>query len=131
MVLPVSLATAAACTLLYLVLSLRVIGGRKASSYAIDVEPDPELRTRIRTHANFAEYVPLALVMLAMLELAGISRSLLAVLGLVLVVARLCHAIGMPRPAPNPLRLVGILGTLGVLTAQCVAAVVLLAVWGR
>ncbi|PWG68537.1 hypothetical protein DF186_24935, partial [Enterococcus hirae] len=45
----------------------------------------------VRGHANFAEYVPLALVMLGILELSGTSPLVLHVLGLALLAGRLLH----------------------------------------
>ena len=45
----------------------------------------------IRGHANFAEYVPLALIMLGVLELSGASPYLLHGLGVALLAGRLLH----------------------------------------
>ncbi|MCE2927686.1 MAG: MAPEG family protein [Rickettsiales bacterium] len=47
---------------------------------------------RIRAHANFVEYVPLVLVLMALNELNGASRELLAVFGAALVLGRIFHA---------------------------------------
>lgn len=126
MLLPPTLTTASTLTLVYLFLSLRVIAARKETSYAISAAPDLDLQTRIRTHANFAEYVPLALLLLALLELAGAPRPLLIALGATLFASRVLHAIGMPRPAPNPFRLLGVVGTLTVLLVQSLAGLYLL-----
>jgi uncharacterized protein len=49
----------------------------------------------IRAHANFAEYVPLALLAIVMLEATGHSRYLIHALGVALIVGRLCHAAGL------------------------------------
>jgi uncharacterized membrane protein YecN with MAPEG domain len=45
----------------------------------------------IRGHANFAEYVPLALVMMLVLELGRTSTYVLHALGIGLLVSRLLH----------------------------------------
>jgi uncharacterized membrane protein YecN with MAPEG domain len=45
----------------------------------------------IRGHANFAEYVPLALLLMGMLEVSRFSIYVLHALGIVLLVARLLH----------------------------------------
>ena len=45
----------------------------------------------IRGHGNFAEYVPLALILLAALELNGTSLYVLHGLGLALLIGRLLH----------------------------------------
>lgn len=77
----------------------------------------PQLLVAIRAHANNAEFVPLALVMLLLVELCGGDRTVLHVLGGVLTVARLAHAVGLPRPAPNPFRFAGIALTWAMIVA--------------
>ena len=52
---------------------------------------DPVLLRRIRAHGNFAEYVPIILIMMGMLEFSGARPWLLHVLGATLLVARLLH----------------------------------------
>ena len=77
--------------ILFFVLSLRVSSSRHGVASLGD-GGDARLQRRIRAHGNFAEYVPLILVMLAMLELSRFSTYLLHALGVALVVARLLHA---------------------------------------
>ena len=81
---------AGSLALWFLVLSYRVIGFRR-SGVSLGDGGDPVLQRVIRGHANFAEYVPLALVMLAVLELNGTSVLLLHALGLALLAGRLLH----------------------------------------
>lgn len=52
---------------------------------------DPAFLRVIRAHANFAEYVPLILLMMAMLEWGGIRGWLMHLLGAALLAARLLH----------------------------------------
>jgi uncharacterized membrane protein YecN with MAPEG domain len=61
-----------------------------------------ELERRIRVHANFAEYVPFSLLLLAMAELRGLPKPALHVLCGCLVVGRLLHAWGVSRPREDP-----------------------------
>jgi hypothetical protein len=49
----------------------------------------------IRAHANFAEYVPLAVIGIGLAEMAGGPAWLVHGMGIVLVVARLAHAQGL------------------------------------
>jgi len=56
---------------------------------------DERLRRVIRTHGNFAEFVPLALLVMLILEIEGGSATLLHGLGIVLIVARILHVVGM------------------------------------
>jgi uncharacterized membrane protein YecN with MAPEG domain len=74
----------------FLVLSWRVIKRRGRGTYLGDGGDQGLLRV-IRGHANFAEYVPLALLMMGMLEMGRFSIYVLHALGIVLVVARLLH----------------------------------------
>jgi uncharacterized membrane protein YecN with MAPEG domain len=74
----------------FLVLSWRVVHRRSGGIYLGD-GGDPGLLRVIRGHANFAEYVPLALLLMGMLEAARFSIYVLHALGLVLLVARLLH----------------------------------------
>ena len=74
----------------FLVLSWRVIQRRGKGIYLGDGGDQALLRV-IRGHANFAEYVPLALLMMGFLEVARFSIYVLHALGIVLLVGRLLH----------------------------------------
>lgn len=77
----------------FLVLSIRVVQGRDKVS--LGDGGDPLMLRRIRGHGNFAEYVPLILLLMVMLELSGLQAWLLHVLGVTLVVARLLHGVSL------------------------------------
>jgi uncharacterized membrane protein YecN with MAPEG domain len=49
----------------------------------------------IRIHANFAEYVPFALILIYLIETQTSLRPLVHVLGLMLLAARISHAYGV------------------------------------
>jgi hypothetical protein len=55
----------------------------------------------MRVHANFAEYVPLALFLLAPAELTGTTAPLLHTHGLALLSGRALHAYGVSQTAEN------------------------------
>jgi len=74
----------------FLVLSWRVIQRRGKGTYLGDGRDQGLLRV-IRGHANFAEYVPLALLMMGFLEVSRFSIYVLHALGIVLLIARLLH----------------------------------------
>ena len=77
--------------ILFLVLSIRVVQLR-GTGISLGDGGNPAMLRRIRGHANFAEYVPLILLMMAMLELSKFSIYLLHAMGITLFVARLLHA---------------------------------------
>ncbi len=122
----ITLVTAGFCGLLYFILTLRVGQLRQAHKVAIGDGGNDALLGRIRAHANFAEYVPIILVLMGAIE-AGIGRGneLLASTGILLFLLRIAHAIGMTRPAPNPFRLAGAAGTWIILVGLSVWAIVL------
>ena len=74
----------------FVVLSVRVVRARGRGVWLGD-GGDAGLLRVIRGHANFAEYVPLALLLLAILELSRFSIYVLHALGITLLVARLLH----------------------------------------
>lgn len=110
MPLPITLTIAAACGIMNLWLAARVVPGRMKGVMVGDGGDDRLLAT-MRAHANFAEYAPIILILIAAIELSGGSPFWLWLAGAVFVVGRLAHALGMTRKAPNPLRAGGILST--------------------
>lgn len=86
---------AGALAILFLALSFRVVQQR-GHGVSLGDGGDQELLRRIRGHGNFAEYVPLILLLLAMLETGGATPPwLLHLLGATLLLARLLHGIAL------------------------------------
>ena len=94
---------AALLAALFLVLSVRVIGWRREMRVEIGDGGERELLRRMRVHANFAEYVPYALLLMALSESMTPPRPLLHLVGVVLVIGRLLHAYGLGQ-TPQILR---------------------------
>ena len=82
---------AAILALWFLLLSVRVVRRRGAARVSLGDGDDVELRRAIRAHANFAEYVPLALLLLLAIELSRFSIYVVHAIGIALVIARLLH----------------------------------------
>jgi len=120
--LPVTLTTAGLLGLVYFMLSLRVVQVRTKLKVSLGHAGDELLLSRIRAHANFAEYVPLVLILLGAIELAVVSPWLWLI-GLGLVVVRIAHAVGMALPAPNPFRIAGTAGTFVLMLAASIWAI--------
>ncbi len=112
MFLPITLSTASMLVLFYFVLVLTVGRSRGRHKVSIGDGGHDHLLMRMRTQANFVEYVPLMLVLMALLEGAGADRQVLAVSGVLLILFRILHFLGMPRPAPNAFRAIGAAGTI-------------------
>jgi uncharacterized membrane protein YecN with MAPEG domain len=72
-----------------------------------------DLLLAMRRHGNFLEYVPYFMIMMLALELNGTSTTWLHGLGVAMLVARVCHALGLKADTiQSPLRGVGAGGTL-------------------
>ncbi len=71
-----------------------------------------QLAQRVRVHQNFLEYVPLALILMAVIEINGGNSTFLHVFGIVLIIARIAHAIGLQHDnMGHPGRVIGAGGT--------------------
>ena len=75
---------------------------------------DPILLRRIRAQGNFIEYVPLALIVLALCEYRGVPGNWLYTIAALLVLGRALHVAGM-LSGVSPIRASGMLGTYGAL----------------
>ncbi|GAB4168599.1 MAG: MAPEG family protein [Wenzhouxiangellaceae bacterium] len=100
---------AGALALLLLVLSIRVVWLRRKHQVGLGDGGVRELGRAIRAHANFCEYVPIALILLVLLALAGDpDRWLINLLAGGLLIGRILHAYGLSRSAgTSPARLLG------------------------
>lgn len=115
---------AALLALVLVALAFGVGQRRLATGISILHGDDLELATRIRRHANFTEWVPMALILLAALELDGAGPGLLHGLGGALLLSRILHPIGLRHDEMrHPLRGIGAGGTTLVVV---IAALVLL-----
>ncbi|WP_062569091.1 MAPEG family protein [Pseudoalteromonas arabiensis] len=93
---------AAVLAIMYIQLSFRVINLRKKKKISLGDGGDSTLNAAIRTHGNFIEYVPFSLILLFLVEYQGLSSHYCYVLGLMLVVGRICHSYAL---AENQLKL--------------------------
>jgi len=108
----ITLIIAAALGLLNVWLGVRIMRARVSGKVSLGYGDLPGMEARCRAHANFNEYVPMALILMGLVEMnVGASRWLWGI-GALLVVARVLHPFGMDRPAPNPYRALGIILTL-------------------
>jgi hypothetical protein len=95
MLAPITALWAAILGVFSLVLAGLVVRARGSEKVIFGDGANVVMQQRIRVHANFVEYVPLALLLLLMLELNSASALVLNVLGGSLVAARVLHAFGL------------------------------------
>lgn len=109
-ILPVTLATAAACALINVWLAIRIGQVRRAEKISIGDGGSPRLIARMRAQLNFVEYAPIVLILLALIELAMGTEMWLWGVAALFVVARILHGFGMDGWMPG--RMIGIAVTM-------------------
>ena len=105
---------AALLGLLFVPLTLRVGLYRVKHKVNLGDGDDPELLRIMRGQGNFIETVPLAVILLILMEVLGASNTWLHALGAALVIGRILHYIGLTEMGPFVGRPVGIFTTLTV-----------------
>ncbi len=109
---PVTSLYAAGFTVLVAVLSNIVSAKRGKANIAILHGDDMNLAVWIRRHGNLVETIPLALILMGLAEARDLAPYWLHVAGIVLVVARLLHVVGLDGVNPKGvLRIAGGVGT--------------------
>ncbi len=114
MQMPITLMYASIFAIFALVLSFKAGSARGKSGISIlfGAPENMELAQKVRVHQNFLEYVPLFLIAFAMIEINGGSRLFLYIVGDLLIVSRIAHAIGLKHDNMGHIgRLIGAGGT--------------------
>jgi uncharacterized membrane protein YecN with MAPEG domain len=98
--------------LVLLTLAILAVRARVQTGTYIGTGDNVAMIKAVRAHGNATEYVPLALILIGALEIAGAAKPLLHGLGIALTASRLAHAQGIYSSLRNsPGRLVGTLLT--------------------
>lgn len=119
----------AVLALIYVGLGLQVVRLRRRHKAGFGDGGNDALRSAIRAHGHFAEYVPLITLMVAMLEMSGASSTTVHQLMGMLVVARLLHPFGMYAKPGSLQFTVGRIG--GMVLTVSVAAIAALMILQR
>lgn len=102
--------------LIYVALSLNVVRYRFGNKISMGDGGNQHLEMASRAHANFIEYVPLALLLMWFLESLTLSANDVLWSGVILLLARVAHIFGMLYPQQLlVLRQLGTIATFGVL----------------
>ena len=88
--------------LIFLFLSTNVVIGRGRKSVSLGDGGDETLGRRIRAQANFAEYVPLLIILFVFVEEKGAHAMFVHGLNIALLVGRIMHAFALTSPSPQP-----------------------------
>jgi len=109
-------------------LTMRIGQLRHKSGVGIGDGGNEMLTRRMRAQLNFAEQVPLTLILIGVVELAGKGGAWLAPLGAVFMLGRIAHGIGMDGPfkAGRPIGMV-----TGMITQLALVVVAVLTSLGK
>ena len=115
MILPITLTLAGAAAILHIWLAARVSRLRRAYKVSIGDGGNEAVARRMRAHANYGENMPIVLILIALIELAGGDTRILWAAGIIFILSRIAHAFGMDQPSPARLRVIGMIGSTLVL----------------
>lgn len=88
---------AALLGLVYLYLSVRTLRVRRKLRIAVGDGGNVDMLRAMRAHANFSEYVPLALLILFFIESSQASKWMVHMGGIALTTGRILHAYGVSQ----------------------------------
>lgn len=105
MILIITPLAAAALVFLYVRLTLGVVSIRHREKVSLGDEGNDSLKKAIRAHGNLTEWAPLALVLLAVLEINGAPIWMPAILAIAFVAGRTIHPRGLMSTKPEALKI--------------------------
>jgi len=127
---PITPLYAAFCGIILFVLSIRIIRLRRRMQIAIGAGDDADLERAMRVQANFCEYVPIALLLMYMLEIMLGASYWIHVLGGALLLGRLLHAYGVSQPREDfRIRVTGMVLTFTVILSSASRILISYAGW--
>ena len=95
MMLPIALTTTGAAGLVNFWLSWRIAQLRESEKISVGDGGHPRLIARMRAQLNFAEYAPLVLLLIALIEATRGTQWWLGIVAAVFVLGRVLHGLGM------------------------------------
>ena len=88
---------AALLGLVFVILSLRTMRIRRKNKIAVGDGSNSQLQRAMRVHANFAEYTPIAIILVGFVESLKYSPIIIHILLSTFLLGRIVHAYGMSR----------------------------------
>ena len=120
MILPITLTLAGAAAILHIWLASRVVRIRNALKVGVGDGGNEAVLRRMRAHANYAENMPIFLILIGLIELAGGDRRILWAAGIAFILARIAHAFGMDGALR--LRIIGMVASTAVILGLAIWA---------
>jgi len=125
--LPITAIYAALSAFLVIALAANVVRYRLSKHVSLGDGGHKDVTRAIRAHGNTVEYVPLALILMALLELNGASDMAMHIYGITLVAGRALYGYGMlfPKPSANLPRQIGVVTSWLVILAAGVQLLII------
>lgn len=89
---PITMLTASLLAFLFVIISLRIVRLRYRYKVSLGAGDNKHLEMTVRAHGNFAEYVPIALILMLCAEANQANIVILSILACSLILGRLFHA---------------------------------------
>jgi uncharacterized protein len=121
--LPIALTTAGAAALVNFWLSWRIAQLRSSENIWVGDGGHPRLTARMRAHLNFAEYAPVVLILIGLIEAAKGPQLWLWIVAGLFIFGRVCHGLGMDGWKPG--RMIGMACTAPIMLGLAVYAIAL------
>ena len=112
------------CGLMLCWLALQTIKVRRANKVKLGDGGVAELQAAIRAHGNFAEYMPIFLILLFLLEYNGAHPVIIHIIGIAFMAGRYTHAKGILNDNLRQ-RITGMGFTLNILIGLSLANIVM------
>lgn len=125
MILTVTLTAAAAAALINFWLALRIGKIRTTQSISIGDGGDEALTRRMRAQANFIEFTPIILVLIAAIELSGKGSPWLTYVAGIYMLGRVAHGIGMDGGSFAKGRFIGTITSMLTLLGLAIVAILI------
>jgi uncharacterized membrane protein YecN with MAPEG domain len=93
--LPIALTSAGAAGLVNFWLSWRIAQVREAEKISVGDGGNMRLVARMRAQLNFAEYAPVVLILIALIEATRGTHAWLWIVAAIFILGRVLHALGM------------------------------------
>lgn len=98
---PITTFYASILALFFMLLSIRAIQLRRKLKIEIGDATNNEMQRAMRVHANFAEYTPLTLILILLVELNESPYLVTHFICLCLLIGRIAHAYGVSKTIEN------------------------------
>lgn len=91
----------AVASLIFVVLSVRTLLLRRRLGIGVGDGGDSGLVKAVRAHSNFAEYTPICLFLIYLLETVARAHLTVHMFGVILILGRIVHAYGISQVKEN------------------------------